>query len=74
MSNRLGSIKPKEFIRRIKKAGFCIDHQTGSHIVMINSEKRRIVVPYHVKEMKRGLLFGLIKQAGLTIEEFQNLR
>ena len=71
MSNRLGSIKPKEFIRRLKKAGFWIDHQTGSHVILLNSEECRVVVPYHIKEMKRGLLFGLIKQAGFTIEEFQ---
>ncbi|MEW6558214.1 MAG: type II toxin-antitoxin system HicA family toxin [Elusimicrobiota bacterium] len=74
MNHRLGSIKPKEFIHRLQKAGFWIDHQRGSHIVMMNNEKRRIVVPYHIREMKRGLLFGLIKQAGLTIEEFQKLK
>ncbi|MEK6647188.1 MAG: type II toxin-antitoxin system HicA family toxin [Candidatus Firestonebacteria bacterium] len=71
MSNRLGSIKPKEFIRKLKKAGFWIDHQTGSHVILLNSKECRVVVPYHIKEMKRGLLFGLIKQAGFTVEEFQ---
>ena len=70
MSPRLPSIKPKEFIRRIKKHGFKIDHKTGSHITLIDGYGHRIVVPYHVKDMKRGLLFGLIKQAGLTVEEF----
>lgn len=74
MSNRLGSIKPKEFIRRLKKMGFRIDHQTGSHIVLFNKEGRRIIVPFHAKEMKRGLLFGLIKQSGLTVEEFQKTK
>jgi len=74
MSERRGSVKPKEFLRHMKRDGCWIDHQKGSHIVMINNENRRIVVPYHVREMKRGLLFGLIKQAGLTIEKFQKLR
>lgn len=73
MSLRLGSIKPKEFIRKMKRGGFVIDHQTGSHVILINSEKIRLSVPYHTKEMKRGLLFGLIKQANLTVEEFQQL-
>jgi len=70
MNHRLGSIKPKEFIRRLKKLGFRVDHQTGSHVVLLDDKKHRVVVPYHVREMKRGLLIGLIKQAGLTIEEF----
>lgn len=74
MSSRIGSIKPKEFIRRLKKTGFKIDHQTGSHITLLDDKEHRIVVPYHVKEMKRGLIFGLIKQAGLTVEEFNKLK
>ena len=74
MNNRLGSIKPKEFIRRLKQAGFQIDHQTGSHIILYNPTGRRLTVPYHIKEMKRGLMFGLIKQAGLSIAEFIKLK
>lgn len=74
MSPRLGSLTPKELIRKLKKTNFYIDHTTGSHVVLINPEaKVRVVVPYHAKELKRGLLFGIIKQAGLTVEEFQNL-
>ena len=74
MSARLGSIKPKEFTRRLKKLGFWIDHQTGSHVTLLDNEGRRLVVPYHVKEMKRGLLFGLLKRAGLTVDEFQKIK
>ena len=70
MSPRLPIIKPREFIRRIKKHGFRIDHQTGSHVILVDNNGHRIVVPYHVKDLKRGLLVSLIKQAGLTIEEF----
>lgn len=73
MASRLGGIRPKEFIRKVQKAGFKIDHQKGSHVTLINDEGRRIVVPYHAKEMKRGLMFGLIKRAGLTVKEFKNL-
>jgi predicted RNA binding protein YcfA (HicA-like mRNA interferase family) len=73
MSSRVPSLKPKEFIRRLKKCGFKIDHQSGSHVILIDNSGKRLVVPYHVREMKRGLLFGLIKQAGLTVEEFNNL-
>jgi len=73
MSGKVGSIKPKEFIRRLKKAGFYIDHQTGSHVILFDEEGHRVVVPYHAKDLKKGLVFGLIKQAGLTVKEFNEL-
>jgi len=70
---RLGSIKPKELIRRLKRRGFMLDHQTGSHAVLLHSDGARLIVPYHARELKRGLLMSLIKQAGLTPEEFSGL-
>ena len=73
MAGRLGSFKPKEVIRKLKKAGFREDRQSGSHVLLINSEGRRTTVPVHAKEMKRGLLADVVKQAGLTLEEFQAL-
>ena len=72
--SRLGSLKPKELIHKLKKAGFHIDHTPGSHVILLNhSTQVRVVVPYHARELKRGLLFGIVKQSGLTVEEFQNL-
>jgi predicted RNA binding protein YcfA (HicA-like mRNA interferase family) len=70
---RLGSVKPREFVRKLKRAGFVVDHQTGSHVVLYHSSGVRLVVPIHAREMKRGLLAALLKQAGLTAEAFQAL-
>ena len=70
MAPRLGSVKPKEFIRRLERSGFLFHHQTGSHVILKGPEGRRISVPKHNREMKRGTLADLIKQAGLTQEEF----
>ena len=71
--SRLGSVKPREFVRKLKRAGFAVDHQTGSHLVLYHPSGVRLVVPMHAREMKRGLLVALIKQAGLSIESFQEL-
>ncbi|MFI5348963.1 MAG: type II toxin-antitoxin system HicA family toxin [Elusimicrobiota bacterium] len=70
---RLGSVKPREFVRKLKKAGFAVDHQTGSHLVLYHPSGVRLIVPMHAREMKRGLLVALLKQAGLSIEGFQML-
>jgi len=45
--------------------------QTGSHLILLNQESKKIIsVPIHNKDIKKGLLIGIIKQAGLTTEEF----
>lgn len=62
-------------VKVFRKAGYQIDHQTGSHIIMYHSKnpkRRRLVIPSHGK-LKTGLLAGLIKEAGLTVEEFRKL-
>ncbi|MHB8359819.1 MAG: type II toxin-antitoxin system HicA family toxin [Thermoplasmataceae archaeon] len=61
-------------VKALTRVGFSIDHQTGSHIIMRKdgSKPVTISVPKH-KEMKAGTLRILIKQAGLTVEEFLKL-
>ena len=46
----------KEMIKFLKKNGFEIISQNGSHIKMNNPEnKRQVIVPYHNKSLKKGL-------------------
>jgi len=73
MPGRLGSVRPRDFLRKLKKAGFIVDHQTGSHVVLFNERGVRLTVPMHAREMKRGLLTDLLKQAGLSADEFRSL-
>ena len=53
------------------KLGYQPDHQTGSHMILRNKDPpyRRLTIPNH-KEISRGTLKAIIRQAGLTIEEF----
>ena len=61
-------------VKALTRVGFSIDHQTGSHIIMRKdgSKPVTISVPKH-KEMKAGTLRILIKQAGLTVDDFLKL-
>ncbi len=63
-----------ETVKAFSKIGYEVDHQTGSHIIIRQRKypHRRLTVPNH-KEVAKGTLRGLIKQAGLTIEEFIEL-
>ena len=72
---RTPSLKSKGVISILEKAGYKIDHITGSHYIMRHSQgQRRITVPYHAKDIKRGVLHAIIKQSGLSQEEFISLR
>ncbi|MCD6142275.1 type II toxin-antitoxin system HicA family toxin [Candidatus Bipolaricaulota bacterium] len=71
---KLQLISGREAVQALQKVGYEIDHQTGSHIILrhINSPHRRLSVPNH-KTLAKGTLRALIRQAGLTVEEFNKL-
>ncbi|MCX6705603.1 MAG: type II toxin-antitoxin system HicA family toxin [Candidatus Woesebacteria bacterium] len=67
---KLPAIKPRILIKRLKKAGFIEDHQSGSHVVMYHPKTgRRAIIPYHFRDIPKGTLNSLIKEAGISKEE-----
>jgi predicted RNA binding protein YcfA (HicA-like mRNA interferase family) len=65
-------ISGDDLVKVLRKAGFSWDHTEGSHMILINPSGRRLSVPRH-DELGRGFLRALIKDAGLSREEFLNL-
>jgi len=61
-------------VKALTKIGYKIDHQTGSHIILRQEKEphRRLTIPKH-KEIAKGTLSGIIRQAGLTRAEFMKL-
>ena len=56
----------REMIRHLKKNGFKIVGQNGSHVKMRNDETgHQTEVPYHSTDLKKGLEQAKLKQAGL---------
>lgn len=66
---KLPSVSGKEAIRAFERLGYEQVRQKGSHVIMDCEGCRPIAVPAH-REIKRGTLRGLIKDAGSTVEEF----
>ena len=59
-------LTPKEMIKLLKKNGFIVVSQNGSHVKLMNPEPgRTVIVPYHSKDLKKGLEQAILKQAGL---------
>lgn len=70
---RLPVISGQQCVRALEKAGFYVTRRRGSHIIMRRDDPfARTSVPGH-KTLKRGTLRGIIKDAGLTVEEFVDL-
>ena len=71
---RLPMVTSRQMIAALEQAGFVIDHQTGSHMVLWRkSDDQRVVVPFHNRDLGRGLALRIIKSAGLTRDEFVKL-
>jgi len=74
MLARLPGVRPQELIRALEKTGFEFVRQTGSHRTFENAiTDRMVTVPVHPRELPRWLLKKIIKDAGLTEEEFREL-
>ena len=72
---KLPQISGKETIKKLQKFGFIAVRQKGSHVRLekrITDEVIKITVPLHPK-LKKGTLLHIIKDAGLTVEEFDKL-
>ena len=70
----LPRISGREAVSVFRKIDYEIDRQRGSHIILRNRQPpyRRLVVPDH-REIAKGTLRALIRQAGLTVDEFAAL-
>lgn len=65
----LSNISGKDAVRIFQKFGYILDHQTGSHMILYHESKPTLSIPNH-KELAPGLLRGLIRKSGLTVDEF----
>ncbi|WP_456327384.1 type II toxin-antitoxin system HicA family toxin [Archaeoglobus sp.] len=68
-------LSDREVVRVLKKAGFdyAPKRGKGSHIAMFNPQTKRLVIIPKNDQIPRGTLLSIIKQAGLTKEEFLRL-
>jgi predicted RNA binding protein YcfA (HicA-like mRNA interferase family) len=69
---RLPVISGDDFVKAVARIGFVKDRTRGSHMILTGPAGRRLSVPRH-RELGRGLLRALIRDAGLTREEFLEL-
>jgi predicted RNA binding protein YcfA (HicA-like mRNA interferase family) len=72
--SKLPVVSGREVVKALAKIGYERDRQKGSHIVLRQATEpyRRLTVPDH-DEISKGTLRSIIRETGLTVEEFLEL-
>ncbi|MBI3004859.1 MAG: type II toxin-antitoxin system HicA family toxin [Ignavibacteriales bacterium] len=72
--SKLPVVSGQEVVKALARVGYEFDHQKGSHIVLRQrvTPHRRVTIPNH-KEVARGTLRSIIRETGLTVDEFREL-
>jgi predicted RNA binding protein YcfA (HicA-like mRNA interferase family) len=73
---KLPVVNGKRVIQALTRAGFLVNRIVGSHHVLVypDDPTRTVTVPVHAgRDLKPGTVRSIIRQAGLTVEEFSDL-
>ena len=64
----------RQLAKALASLGYAFDRQRGSHIILRHAEPphRRLVVPDH-RELAKGTLRALLRDAGLTAEDLRRI-
>ena len=75
MSPKLPVITPRKLIQALERSGFIIHRQRGSHIYLYHPDTpaNLVTVPMHNKDLKKGTLRGILRQAGMDAEDLIEL-
>ncbi|MBI4216434.1 MAG: type II toxin-antitoxin system HicA family toxin [Chloroflexi bacterium] len=72
---KLRPAKPDEVTRILERLGFARIRQSGSHAVFHHADGRWTTVPMHRgKDLGKGILGKILRDAKLSAEEFEELR
>jgi predicted RNA binding protein YcfA (HicA-like mRNA interferase family) len=68
-------VRPRQLIRALERAGFFMHHIRGSHHYLRHPDRPGILitVPVHTRDLKRGTLRAILRQAGLTPDDLRSL-
>ena len=65
--------KPREVLAALQRADFIVKRQSGLHIVLRHADGHQTYVAMHTKDVPTGTFRSILKQAGLTEDQFRKL-
>jgi predicted RNA binding protein YcfA (HicA-like mRNA interferase family) len=69
---KLPRVSGDDVKKALEKAGFELAGQKGSHVKLKHSDGRIVIVPMH-RELKKGTLKSILRQAKLSVDQFIEL-
>jgi len=70
--SKLPSLTSEKVIKILKERGFVLDRIKGSHHIYYNPVTgKRVVIPFHRKDLPKGTLVEILRQAGVSKEELK---
>jgi predicted RNA binding protein YcfA (HicA-like mRNA interferase family) len=67
---KLPAVRPRQIVRFLEQNGFILDHASGSHFIFYHpATRRRAVVPSHNRDLPKGTLMSLLREAGFEREQ-----
>lgn len=68
---RMAQIMGERLVRALRRLGWTVDRQSGSHVVLVHPGRLPVTVPIHRgRPLKEGTARGILKQAGISEDEF----
>jgi predicted RNA binding protein YcfA (HicA-like mRNA interferase family) len=61
----------REILSKLQRAGFLVRRQSGSHVVLRHRDGRQTYVSMHSSDVPIGTFRAILKQSGLTDDEFR---
>ena len=71
--SKLPVLSGKEVIKMLQEAGYYVRDQKGSHVHLRHPTRNPLTVPNH-RQVARGTLRQIIRDAGFTVDQFLKLR
>jgi len=72
---KLKVLSGNDLIKIFNQFGFAVQSQKGSHVKLYHfvDKTRQVILPLHNKDLTRGMLFSVLKQAKVSVSEFLKL-
>ena len=71
----MAQVSDEELMRFLLKRGFTRLRQTGSHVLLLGTDGRQVVVPLHGgKDLGRGIAVRVLKDAGYSPDDYNRLK
>lgn len=70
---KLPLVTPRRLIVALRRQGFFIERQRGSHIVLRHNDGRITVITNHPRDLPPGTLKGILSDIDITVEELRDI-